>query len=155
MHLSNISYDQIKTNIFPLSMSYAKKIKNKKSKPYQKRYTAQIGKLVCVAIHTSLLQVSIRVGATTRGLHWCHSDDLQLFSRWARPVLSPLVLTLIHWPWPLRWCKPIQPKCKGSWPTWSYSCCQLHALHVGLSSTTQWPVPIQQFWWHAQTWERK
>lgn len=110
---------------------------------------------MCHYTHTSPLQVGIRVGTTTGGLHWRHSDDLQLFRRGARPVPSPLVLTLIHGPWPLLWwCKPIHPKCKGSWPTCGYSRRQLrvHAFHLGLSSTTQWPVSVQQFWWHAQTW---
>lgn len=98
--------------------------------------------------HTTHLQVCIWVGATTGGLHWCHSDDLQLFSCRVWLFLSPLVLTLIHGTWPLWWCKPIQPKCKGSRPTWGYSRCQLHvhAFHRGLSSTTQWSIPIHQFW---------
>lgn len=131
-------------------MYYAKNI----TKQYQKDRLHKCEYCVTtLRTHTSPLQIGIRVGAATRGLHWCHSDDLQLFSCRARPVLSPLVLTLIHGPWPLKWCKPIQPKCKGSWPTWGYSRCQLHihALHLDLSSTTQWSIPIQQFWWDAQT----
>lgn len=50
-------------------MYYAKKEKKKIQALPKKRYTARMGKLVCVAIHTGLLQVSIRVGAATRGLH--------------------------------------------------------------------------------------